>query len=97
MKIYRIIELTDGRVTRCHYTFQLSKGTLNEALDKVVNEYLDKGMTRSACHHRPYRQKIWMDGEGFVEMRNIEQLYSMDRFSGQMSRLTIGVIEYEAQ
>jgi hypothetical protein len=97
MKIYRIIELTDGKLTKLHNTFQLSMGRLNEALDKVVNEYLEKGMTRSACHHRPYWKKIWMDGEGFVEIRIIERLYSMDRFSGKMSRLVIGVIEYEAR
>lgn len=97
MKIYRIIELTDGRVTKCHNTFRLSMGTLNEALDKVVNGYLDKGMTLSACHHRPYQQKIWMEGEGFVEIRIIERLYSMDRFSGKMSRIVIGVIEYDAR
>lgn len=97
MTIYRIIELTDGRVTKCHNTFQLSMGTLDEALERVVNEYVDKGMTVSASHHRPYRKKIWMDGEGFVEIRIIEHLYSMNRFSGKMSRLTIGVIEYEAR
>lgn len=97
MKIYRIIELTDGRVTKCHNTFQLSMGTLDEALERVVNEYVDKGMTVSVIHHRPYRRKIWMDGEGFVEMRIIERLYSMDRFSGKMSRLVIGVMEYEAR
>lgn len=97
MKIYRIIELTDGKLTKCHNTFQLSMGTLNEALDKVVNEYLDKGMTLSACHHRPHWKRIWMDGEGFVEIRIIERLYIMNPSSGKMSRLTIGVIEYDAQ
>lgn len=97
MKIYRIIELTDGKLTKSHGTFCLSMGTLDEALDKVVNEYLDKGMTLSACHHRPYRKKIWMDGEGFIEIRIIERLYSMNSFSGKMSRLTVGVIEYDAQ
>lgn len=97
MKIYRIIELTDGRLTKCHNTFCLSMGTLDEALERVVNEYVEKGMTVSASHHRPYRKKIWMDGEGFIEIRIIEHLYSMNSFSGKMSRLTVGVIEYDAQ
>lgn len=97
MKIYRIIELTDGKLTKIHGTFCLSMGTLDEALGRLVNEYVEKGMTVSACHHRPHWKRIWMEGEGFIEIRIIERLYSMNPTSGKMSRLVIGVIEYEAR
>ena len=97
MKIYRIIELTDGNVTKLHNVFYLTVGALNEAIDRLVLSYCEQGMNISETLRHSITKKFYLEGEGFAEIKVMDRLYSMNRFSGKMYRLTIGVLEYDAE
>ena len=96
MKIYRIIELTEGKVTRLHDKFYLSSGTLTAAVDHLVDEYTKQGMTVGERLHCPLTRIVYLECEGFAKLRILKRLYKLDKYGDKMSRKIIGVLDYDA-